>query len=116
MIACEVKQEATSEAVADTLAADAFVAGRALLVVLRPGTLVNFNKTAVVVRAEAQHDVVLRVTDGVRELLHEALMSGPAEIGKFCTSLPRAFGEALREIRADQTTLDTWVAVSSRWM
>jgi hypothetical protein len=116
-IACEVKQEPTTEAVADTLAeeGDSFVAGRALLVVLRPGVLVQFNTSAVIDRAERRHGVVLRIADGVREVLHEALIAGPNEIGVFCTSLPRVFGEALREIRARESSIDTWVAIASRW-
>jgi hypothetical protein len=117
VIACEVKQEATTEAVADTLAADtsSFLAGRALLAVLRPGLLVHVNQAAVVERAEREHGVVLRITVGVRQLLHEALLAGSSEVDPFCAALPRLFGEALREIRAHESSINTWVAIASRW-
>jgi len=117
VIACEVKQEATAEAVADTLAADAssFLAGRALLAVLRPGVLAQFNRAAAIERAEREHCVVLRITDGVRQLLHEALIAGPSEVNPFCAALPRAYGEALREIRVAESSINTWVAIAARW-
>ncbi len=68
VIGAEVKQVDTDEATADTLARDAAEARvqRALLAVLRPGKLVNFDRTSVVRRAEKEHDVVLRVTHGAR--------------------------------------------------
>lgn len=117
VIAAEVKQEETTEAVADTLVRDASSHGacRALLAVLRPGILTQFNQSAVIVRAERDHGVVLRITDGVRQLLHEALLAGPADLNAFCSALPRAFGEALREIRVDENSIDTWVAIAQRW-
>lgn len=117
VIAAEVKQEETTEAVADTLAQDAASSGarRALLAVLRPGTLAHFNEPAVIQRAEHEHGVVVRVTDGVRQLLHEALTAGPADVDDFCAALPRAFGEALREIRVNESSIDTWVAIAGRW-
>jgi len=118
VIAAEVKQEPTTEAVADTLVADAVTSGsrRALLAVLRPGVLVGFNTPAVVRRAEHDHSVVLRVTDGVRQVLHEALLAGLGDVDAFCSILPRAFGEALREIRVRETSIDTWVAIAARWI
>jgi hypothetical protein len=117
VIASEVKQEATSEAVADTLARDAAShrARRALLAVLRPGVLIRFDRESVIQRAERDHGVVLRITDGVRQLLHEALIAGSVEVDAFCSALPRAFGEALREIRVDESSIDTWVAIAERW-
>jgi hypothetical protein len=117
VIACEVKQEETAEAVADTLARDASSAGvrRALLAILRPGVLIRFERASVVRRAEQERGVVLRVTDGVRELLHEAIIAGPSEVGGFCASLPRDFADALREIRAHESSVDTWVTIAERW-
>jgi hypothetical protein len=117
VIAAEVKQEETTEAVADTLSRDAVSNGarRALLAVLRPGVLVRFNEAAVIQRAERDHGVVLRIADGVRQLLHEALMTGPAAVDAFCAALPRAFGDALREIRMNESSIDTWVAIAARW-
>lgn len=117
VIACEVKQEETTEAVAETLARDAASHGaqRALLAVLRPGILVSFNEHAVVRRVEHDHSVVLRVTDGVRQLLHEALIAGPNDLDAFCAALPRTFGDALREIRVKDSSINTWVAIASRW-
>lgn len=117
VIAAEVKQDQTTEAVADTLARDAALSGthRAILSVLRPGLLVQFNKEAAVRRAERHHGVVLRITDGVRPLLHEALMAGPADVHAFRSALPRVFGEALRETRIPDASIDTWVAIASRW-
>jgi hypothetical protein len=116
-IGAEVKQIHTSEGTADTLAEDAADAGvgRALLVVLRPGVLVDFDRPAVVRRAEKDHRVVMRVTDGVRELLHEALTSGDVSLEEFCASLPRLFAEALRDIRIAEPTLETWAAIAGRW-
>jgi SacI restriction endonuclease len=117
VLAAEVKQEDTSEAVADTLARDAASHGarRALLAVLRPGVLVRFDRASVIQRAERDHGVVLRVSDGVRQLLHEALIAGPADVDSFCSALPRGFGGALREIRVEEATIDTWVAIAGRW-
>jgi hypothetical protein len=117
VLASEVKQEDTSEAVADTLARDAATHGarRALLAVLRPGVLVRFDRASVIQRAERDHGVVLRVTDGVRQLLHEALIAGECDVDAFCAALPRAFGEALRDIRVAEATIDTWVAIAGRW-
>jgi hypothetical protein len=117
LIGAEVKQEETTEATADTLARDAISRGlhRALLAVLRPGVLLRFDVVSVIQRVERQHGVVLRVTDGVRPLLHEALIAGEADLGAFCTALPRAFAEALRDIRVAEYSIDTWVAIASRW-
>jgi hypothetical protein len=117
VLASEVKQEETSEAVADTLARDAASHGarRALLAVLRPGVLLRFDRASVIQRAERDHGVVLRVTDGVRQLLHEALIAGECDVDAFCAALPRALGEALRDIRVAEATIDTWVAIAGRW-
>jgi hypothetical protein len=118
VIAAEVKQEDTNEATADTLARDAASIGasRALLAVLRPGMLIRFDGASAIQRAEREHKVVLRVTDGVRQLLHEALSAGEADLDTFCSRLPRAYAEALRDIRACESSIDTWVAVAGRWM
>jgi hypothetical protein len=117
VFASEVKQEDTSEAVADTLARDTASEGarRALLAVLRPGVLIRFDRASVVQRAERNHGVILRVTDGVRQLLHEALIMGDVEVDAFCSALPRAFGEALRQIRVDESSINTWVSIAERW-
>jgi hypothetical protein len=117
IIACEVKQEETTEAVAVTLARDAASAGarRALLAVLRPGVLVTFNAPAVIQRAEHEHGVVLRLTDGVRQLVHEAVIAGPNDPDTLCSKLPHAFGDALREIRVKESSIETWVAIAKRW-
>ncbi len=73
LIGVEVKQVDTTEATADTLAADAteIHVHRALLAVLPPGSLVDFDRTATVRRAEHRHGIVLRVAAGVREVVHE---------------------------------------------
>jgi hypothetical protein len=117
VIGSEVKQVDTTEATADTLAQDAqdVNAGLALLAVLRPGVLIDFDRTAAIRRAEKDHGVVLRLTSGARELLHEALAAGTATIDEFCAQLPRAFAEALRDIRAAEETIETWAAIASRW-
>lgn len=117
VIACEVKQVDTNEATADTLARDAVGARvqRALLVVLRPGALVDFDPVAVIRRVEHEHDVVLRVTTGARGLIHEALSAGTTGIDQFCARLPRAFAVALRDIRADDATIETWASIAARW-
>jgi SacI restriction endonuclease len=117
VIGVEVKQVDTSEATADTLAADAADAGlsRALLAVLRPGNLVDFDRTAVIRRAEKDQAVVLRVAHGSRELTHEALSSGTTGLTDFCAALPRLFAEALRDIRVTEQTIETWAAIASRW-
>ncbi|MHB8233118.1 MAG: hypothetical protein ACYDHT_00540 [Solirubrobacteraceae bacterium] len=115
-IAAEAKQVDTGEGTADTLIEDAVSAGasRALLAVLRPGMLANFDRAAVVRRAE-KDQVVLRVVQGARELLHEALISGDVELADFSASLPRLFAEALRDVRVTEQTLATWSAIASRW-
>ncbi|MFZ2051072.1 MAG: restriction endonuclease, SacI family [Solirubrobacteraceae bacterium] len=117
VIGAEVKQIDTKEATADTLAVDAVAASvsRALLAVLRPGVLIDFDRAAVIRRAEKEHNVVLRVVHGTRELLHEALSAGNVDLGQFCAALPRLFAEALREIRAAEQTLLTWTSIASRW-
>ena len=116
-IGAEVKQIATNESTADTLAAEAASADvtRALLAVLPPGGLVDFDRASAVRRAERDHGVVLRITHGARELIHEALVAGDVTLNEFCSALPRLFGEALRDIRASDQTLETWAAIASRW-
>lgn len=116
-IASEVKQIDTTEATADTLAKDAADVhiSRALLAVLRPGALVDFDRTATIRRAENNHGVVLRVTHGSRELLHEALTAGSVRLDEFSAALPRLFAEALRDIRAGEQAIETWAAIASRW-
>lgn len=117
VIGSEVKQLDTTEATADTLAQDAADSGirRALLAVLRPGRLVDFDRSSVVRRAEMEHGVVLRVTAGTRELLHEALSAGTEQVDEFSAALPRAFAQALRDIRVADETIETWAAIASRW-
>lgn len=117
VIGAEVKQIDTTEATADTLAKDAADAriGRALLAVLSPGSLIDFDRRAVIRRAEQGHGVVLRITDGSRELLHEALSAGEATTSDFCAALPRVFAEALRDIRVSEQTIGTWAAITTRW-
>lgn len=117
VIGAEVKQVDTNETTADTLAIDAADAGlsRALLAVLRPGNLVDFDRTAVIRRAERDQAVVLRVAHGSRELTHEALSSGSPGLTDFCAALPRLFAEALRDIRVNEQTIETWAAIASRW-
>lgn len=117
VIGSEVKQLDTTEATADTLAQDAADSDmpRALLAVLRPGVLVDFDRTTAVRRAEMDHGVVLRVTAGTRELLHEALTAGTVQLDEFCAGLPRAFAEALRDIRVADETIKTWAAIAGRW-
>jgi hypothetical protein len=116
-IGAEVKQEDTGEGTADTLAEDAAAAGvsRALLAVLRPGSLVRFDRTAVIRRAEKNHEIVMRVVQGSRELFHEALSATELPVADFCGAMPRAFAEALREIRAEDDTIETWAAIATRW-
>jgi hypothetical protein len=108
---------AISEATADTLAQDAVAHGtrRALLAVLRPGMLVSFDRPSVIRRAEREHGVVLRITDGTRELLHEALMASDRPVDEPCAAFPRAFAEALRDIRVAEDTIDAWAAIAQRW-
>lgn len=117
VIGAEVKQINTTEGTADTLAEDAAEAqlNLALLTVLRPGVLVDFDRSAVIRRAEKDRDVVLRVTQGTRELLHEALNAGSTGLGELCAALPLLFAEALRDIRVSEQTLETWAAIASRW-
>ena len=117
VIGAEVKQIDTGEGTADTLAEDAASVSmsRALLAVLRPGVLVDFDRAAVIRRAEKGHHVVLRVVQGTRELLHEALSACDVGLDEFCASLPRLFAEALRDIRVAEQTLATWAAIASRW-
>jgi hypothetical protein len=88
---------------------------RALLAVLRPGALVDFDRTAAIARAEARYDVILRVTQGSRELIHEAVTSGDVPLSDFCAKLPRLFAEALRDIRVSDQAIGTWAAIASRW-
>ncbi|MEW6581291.1 MAG: restriction endonuclease, SacI family [Actinomycetota bacterium] len=116
-IGAEVKQIVTGEVTADTLARDAAdtKVNRALLAVLPPGVLVDFDRTAVIRRAEKDHHVVLRVAQGARELLHEALTAGDVGVDGFCAALPRLFAEALRDIRASEQAIETWAAIATRW-
>lgn len=116
-IGCEVKQVDTGESTADSLAEDVARAGagRALLAVLRPGALVDFDRSAVIRRAERSHNVVVRVAYGSREILHEAFSSGQVPQSEFIAAVPRLFAEALQEIRVSGPTLETWAAIASRW-
>jgi hypothetical protein len=95
VIGAEVKQVDTGEDTADTLAADVADAGahRALLAVLEPGTLIDVDRSSVIRRAEEEHDIVLRIARGTRELLHEALGTGIVDLSAFCAVLPRLFAE-----------------------
>ncbi len=77
--------------------------------------LIDFDRAAVIRRAEKSHNVVLRVTQGTRELLHEALNAGSVKLGGLCAALPRLFAEALRDIRVSKQTLEAWAAIASRW-
>lgn len=117
VIGAEVKQVDTGEATADTLAEDVADAGanRALLAVLRPGNLVGFDRSATIRRAEKDHEVVLRVAHGGREVLHEAVIAGHVALDEFGARLPRLFAEALRDIRATEQAIETWAAIASRW-
>lgn len=117
LIGSEVKQVDTGESTADSLAQDVARVGaeRALLAVLRPGVLVDFDRAAVIRRAERTHHVVLRVAHGTRELLHEALSSGNVALSAFIVAVPRLFAEALYEIRASDRTIETWAAIASSW-
>lgn len=117
VIGAEVKQVDTTEATADSLAKDAADANvsRALLAVLNPGSLIDFDRTAVIRRAEKDHDVVLRVAHGSRELLHEVISAGDVAVSDFCVGLPRLFAEALRDIRVSEQTIAAWAAIVTRW-
>jgi SacI restriction endonuclease len=117
LIASEVKQQPTYDATADTLARDAADAGvnRALLAVLPPGALIRFDIPAVIRRAEHDHGVVLRILDSVRAVLHEAVMASALPLDDFCSGMPRAYADALRDIRAEDAAIETWAAVSERW-
>jgi hypothetical protein len=117
VVGSEVKQKATQEAVADTLVNDtaALGASRALLAVLPPGELAGFDIPAVVRRAETSKEVVLRVVDSVRGVVQEALMMGDVDVPNFCAAMPRIFAECLRDIRATDSAIETWVAIASRW-
>jgi hypothetical protein len=117
IIGAEVKQVDTTEATADTLAEEAADAkvNRALLAVLNPGSLIDFDRTVVITMAEKKHGIVLRVTQGSRELLHEALSVGDVTLSDFCAALPRLFAECLRDIRASEQAIGTWAAIASRW-
>lgn len=117
VIGAEVKQVETKESTAESLARDAAKArlDRALLAVLKPGSLVDFDRTAAIVRAEDRHGVVLQVAHGSRELLHDALTAGDVSVSDFCAKLPRLFADALRDIRASDQAIGTWAAIASRW-
>jgi hypothetical protein len=117
LMGSEVKQEDTVEDTADTLAEDASQEGisRAVLAVMRPGKLVSFDRTAVIRRAETQHGVILRVVHGSRELLHEALSASDVAVADFCSTLPRHLAEALRDIRVEDETVETWAAIATQW-
>jgi len=116
VIGAEVKQLVTSDATADTLVRDVLDQGvrHALLAVLPPGR-VDFDRRTVVRRAERDHDVMLRIVEGSRELLHEVLIGSVAPFDEFCSVLPRAFAEALRDIRVADESIETWAAISVRW-
>lgn len=116
-IATEVKQTSTGEAIADTLAHDADAARveRAVLAVLAPGVLTDFDRSAVIRRAETEHGVILRIVAGTRELLHEALTTGDVSVDELSSRLPRAFAEALVEIRVADQTIETWAAIAESW-
>lgn len=117
VVGSEVKQVETTEATADTLVGDvvAYEVRRALLVVLRPGRLVRFDRAGVIRRAEHEHGVVLRIADGTRELVHEALSATEIRVEAFCAALPYHFAEALSDIRVAKKTIDGWAAIARQW-
>ncbi|HEU5252053.1 MAG TPA: restriction endonuclease, SacI family [Solirubrobacterales bacterium] len=117
-IGSEVKQQPTREVTADSLArdcADAEVSW-AILAVLPPGILDQFDIASAIWRAEQEHAVILRVLTGVRPILHEASLVGRVSLPDFCAGLPRAYADALRDIRADDSAIETWAAISARWV
>lgn len=117
LIGCEVKQVPTTEATADTLISDVVAVGaeRGLLAVLRPGVLVRVDRAGVIRRAEENDQVVLRIADGVREVVHEAIATGTATLAEFGTTFPSALALALQEVRAGDDTVATWAAIAGRW-
>jgi SacI restriction endonuclease len=116
-IGSEVKQQPTKEVTADTLARECANAevSWAILAVLPPGALDHFDISSVIWRAEADHSVVLRVLTSVRQVLHEASLVGRASLPDFCAAIPRAYADALRDIRADEVAIEAWAAISARW-
>ena len=58
---------------------------------------------------------MLRIADGTREVLHEALSATTVDVDEFCAALPRAYAETLRDIRVAEATIDTWAAIAQRW-
>lgn len=117
-IACEVKQVLTGEPTAQSLAEDASDAGVAigLLVVLRPGTLEDFDRASAIREAAHRHSVVLRVTNGARELVHEGVVSGSSHTESVRQRLPRLFADALVEARVDAKTTEAWEALAGAWI
>ena len=117
VIGSEVKQQATREVTADTLARDCaeVEVSWAVLVVLPPGSLEQFDVLGAIWRAEEEHGVILRVLTTVRQVLHEASLIGQVTLIDFCAALPRAYADALRDIRANDAAIDAWVAISTRW-
>jgi hypothetical protein len=59
--------------------------------------------------------VILRVLTSVRQILHEASLVGRVSLADFCARLPRAYADALRDIRADDAAIETWAVISARW-
>jgi SacI restriction endonuclease len=116
-IGSEVKQQPTREVTADTLASDCAEASVswAILAVLPPGMLEQFDVLSAVWRAEREHAVILRVLTSVRQILHEASLVGRVSLADFCARLPRAYADALRDIRADDAAIETWAVISARW-
>lgn len=116
VIGSEVKQQPASSAIVDSLVRDGIEAGvdRVLLAVLRPGRLEAVDRVAEVRRAE-RRGVVLRIVENVRELVHESLVASDATVNAFCAAMPRAYADALREIRVGDDTVTAWVAISRQW-
>jgi hypothetical protein len=72
------------------------------------------DRVAEVRRAE-RRGVVLRIVENVRELVHESLVASDATVNAFCAAMPRAYADALREIRVGDDTVTAWVAISRQW-
>jgi hypothetical protein len=64
--------------------------------------LVRFNQPAVIQRAERDHTVGVRITDGSASFSTKRSLPA-SRTSTFCEAIPRAFGEALREIRVEES-------------
>lgn len=116
-IGAEVKQLPGEDATVQSLGEDLVAANceRGLLAILPPGNLGNINRRTAIARVGESHQVMVRVTNGVSELIADAFVAGRGNAADLVAATPSHLLEALREASASKQTIDDWLAIANPW-